>query len=230
MFIISEIGNTHFGSVDRAKEMIKISKECGADAAKFQAFEAKDVAQYGSMPVEFYDLVALTIEEYLELLDFGDSIKFPVFFSIFSKSMIPLWEVSEYKKISAKQSTHVDFTDSIDQETTFASVNPDLGELPKIEHAKIMYASNYLTKSPNLWNIEKLKKHYGRDIGYSDHTIGVETCYEAFCKYNTPYIEKHFTIDRNFRFKGQIFRDCIHSATPDELESLCNIIKRGVIH
>ena len=35
-FIISEIGINHNGSLDIAKEMILKSKECGADAVKFQ--------------------------------------------------------------------------------------------------------------------------------------------------------------------------------------------------
>ena len=36
LFVISELGINHNGDLDIAKKMIKSSKECGADAVKFQ--------------------------------------------------------------------------------------------------------------------------------------------------------------------------------------------------
>ena len=36
MTIISEIGINHDGSLDKAKEMIRVSAECGVDICKFQ--------------------------------------------------------------------------------------------------------------------------------------------------------------------------------------------------
>ncbi len=39
--IIAEIGQNHNGEIKKAVEMIKIVKECGADVAKFQLYNAK---------------------------------------------------------------------------------------------------------------------------------------------------------------------------------------------
>ena len=36
MLIIAELGNTHEGSVQLAKQMIKSASDCGADIIKFQ--------------------------------------------------------------------------------------------------------------------------------------------------------------------------------------------------
>lgn len=230
VFVIAEIGNCHFGDINVAKEMIRVAKECGASAVKFQAAEAKDLIRYGSMPEDFYKKVCLSFDEHEELIEDGIRLGIPVFHSIFSPSMVTLWEKSKYRKVSAKQSVTCEFNDSIDTEDTFASVNPNMGDLPKIENAKIMYACNYLTSNPDLWYIDKLKSHYKRPVGYSDHTIGIEACYEAYCKYDVPFIEKHFTFDKKFRFNGTLFRDCIHSSDPGEFESLCNLLNGGSLH
>ena len=35
-YVIAEIGHNHQGSIDTAKEMFRVAKECGADAVKLQ--------------------------------------------------------------------------------------------------------------------------------------------------------------------------------------------------
>jgi sialic acid synthase SpsE len=42
-FIIAEAGVNHNGSIDIAKKMIEVAKECGADAIKFQTFKAENI-------------------------------------------------------------------------------------------------------------------------------------------------------------------------------------------
>ena len=41
-FIIAEAGINHNGDIDKAIQMIKLAKECGADAIKFQTFKAEE--------------------------------------------------------------------------------------------------------------------------------------------------------------------------------------------
>lgn len=40
LYFIADIGANHDGSIDRAIELIYLAKEAGADAAKFQNFQA----------------------------------------------------------------------------------------------------------------------------------------------------------------------------------------------
>ena len=48
LYFIADIGANHDGDINRAFELIKLAKESGADAAKFQNFEAsKIVSKYG---------------------------------------------------------------------------------------------------------------------------------------------------------------------------------------
>ena len=42
-FIIAEVGVNHNGSVAAAKKLVKIAKDSGADAVKFQTFEIENL-------------------------------------------------------------------------------------------------------------------------------------------------------------------------------------------
>ena len=42
-YVIAEIGANHNGDIVLAKKMIKIAKECGADAVKFQHFNVSNL-------------------------------------------------------------------------------------------------------------------------------------------------------------------------------------------
>ena len=43
-FIIAEAGINHNGDVENALKMIKVAKNAGVDAIKFQTFKAKNIA------------------------------------------------------------------------------------------------------------------------------------------------------------------------------------------
>ncbi|NNK91959.1 MAG: N-acetylneuraminate synthase [Acidimicrobiia bacterium] len=52
-FVIAEIGVNHNGSIDRAKEMVAVAARCGADAVKFQSFDASKLAREGTPTAEY---------------------------------------------------------------------------------------------------------------------------------------------------------------------------------
>ena len=54
--------------------------------------------------------------------------------------------------------------------------------------------------------------------GYSDHTIGIDTCLIAISR-GAKVIEKHFTLDKS----NTMIRDHTLSATPDEFRQMVEI-------
>ena len=47
-YFIADVAANHDGDLERAKQLIRLAKEAGADAAKFQNFQApKIVSDYG---------------------------------------------------------------------------------------------------------------------------------------------------------------------------------------
>ena len=65
-----------------------------------------------------------------------------------------------------------------------------------------------------------IKKFLNRIIGYSDHTIGIDSCLVA-AAFGAKIIEKHFTIDNNY----SKFRDHKLSANPSEMKTLVDRIR-----
>ena len=83
---------------------------------------------------------------------------------------------------------------------------------------------NYLwcvSKYPTYTNdLEGFPKKFERSklIGYSDHTIGIDTCLLAISR-GATVIEKHFTLDKS----DTTIRDHSLSATPEEFRNLVEI-------
>ena len=75
-------------------------------------------------------------------------------------------------------------------------------------------------KDLNLNVIKELKKNFNLNIGYSDHSLGIDACKIAV-SLGAKIIEKHFTLDKNF----SNFRDHKLSADPKEMREIVNYIK-----
>ena len=71
----------------------------------------------------------------------------------------------------------------------------------------------------NLKAMQALKNEFNVDVGYSDHTKGIEVPIAA-AALGAKFIEKHFTLDRNM--KGP---DHAASLEPDELKKMVNSIR-----
>ena len=77
-------------------------------------------------------------------------------------------------------------------------------------------------KEANLISIQYLKDKFKINIGYSDHTLGVEASIMAVT-YGSKVIEKHFTLDKGY----SNFRDHKLSADPDEMAKLVKSVRRS---
>lgn len=224
--LIAECGNNHFGDMNAAKELIRAAKDSGAEAVKFQAFAPGDFK--GSMPDSFYEQCALRFDQYMELIGIGKYLRIPVFFSTFNNEMLQLDNFTEYVKLAAWQTNEYsdDVLMEIDADHVIVSINQYRKTLPPLHHSMILYATDYNCKDPILQSLAILQRFYKRPIGLSDHTEGITTCMEAIDLYEVPVIEKHFTLHRNMSYEGQVFRDTVHAADPNEFSQLARYFKK----
>lgn len=218
--LIAEIGNQHFGDFEHFKELIRAAKDSGADLVKSQAFLGKDIS--GSMPKDFYTKLEFKKQQYIDLIAYAkDVVNIPLFYSIFSQELLDICYIQSYQKLSGSMVRKNDFNYFFfDQDNCFASIPNDIAVLPNLQNAKLMYVCEYLPRDPELHNISRLSKEYKRKVGYSDHTIGINSCLTAIDVHEVPWIEKHFTIKTDFKYNGVLYRDCIHAATPKEFSKL----------
>lgn len=86
--VISEIGCNHLGQMEIAKELIKLSKDCGADVAKFQKRNNKELLteeqynaphpnpynSYGETYGAHREYLEFNVEQHVELKKYAESI------------------------------------------------------------------------------------------------------------------------------------------------------------
>jgi N,N'-diacetyllegionaminate synthase len=102
-------------------------------------------------------------------------------------------------------------------ETTLAYLRQNgAGEITLL-HCNSEYPTPY--PDANIRAMFDLKKHFGLEVGYSDHTLGIEVPIAA-AALGATVIEKHFTLDRTMEGPDQI-----SSIEPDELKQLVDSIR-----
>ncbi|NOX63187.1 MAG: N-acetylneuraminate synthase [Chloroflexi bacterium] len=72
-YIIAEIGHNHQGEVEKAKELFRVAKECGADAVKLQKRDNRTLftRDLYNKPYEHRNSFGRTYGEHREFLEFG---------------------------------------------------------------------------------------------------------------------------------------------------------------
>ena len=84
-------------------------------------------------------------------------------------------------------------------------------------HANTMYPTPF--EDVNLKAIETIKERFNVDVGYSDHTLGIEIAIAATMM-GISVLEKHFTLD-----KTMIGPDHKASLSPEELKTMVFCIR-----
>lgn len=223
--LIAEISNCHFGSLKKAKELIKAAHNSGADLIKAQAFLPKDIKS-GSMPFWFYEQCAFAKREYIELIEYAREIGNDLFYSIFSEELIGLGTHQKWHKITGAQTLDGKATEMMDLDNVLISVpgTMDLDQLYPFIDAELLYVSPYMVEDPKLELIDTLSAFVERPVGYSDHTVGIKQAIRAAHFHNVHIIEKHFCLTSGDKWNGQIYRDTVHGVTPNEFEKLAKLL------
>lgn len=225
-FIIAEAGVNHNGSLELGKKLIRVAKEAGADAVKFQTFDpaaltvstaplagyqAETVGQMASQR-KMLEKLALSFDDFERLKSYCDRVGIEFMSTPFdersARFLTPF--VRRFKIGSGDLTTHplLGEIGKLGKEVILSTGMGDLAEIAAaIQILKtsgsgpislLHCTSGYPCPDAevNLRAMVTLKEHFGLPVGYSDHTPGSEASVGAVAL-GASIIEKHFTLDRS---------------------------------
>lgn len=248
VYIIAEAGVNHNGSFELACRLADAAKEAGADCVKYQTFKSENLVSKDAQKAEYQkkttgdssqqDMLKkleLSYDSFVRLKEYCDKIGICFlstpfdFESIdFLKSLdMPFWkipsgEVTNYPYLVALAKTGKPVVMStgmceMNEISDAIKVLKDNGTKDiKLLHCNTEYPTPF--EDVNLTAMKTMREAFSTEVGYSDHTKGIEVPIAAVAL-GATIIEKHFTLDRNM--EGP---DHKASLEPQELKQMvCSI-------
>lgn len=227
-FIIAEAGINHNGNIITAKKLIDISKKAGADAVKFQTFKAEDVISKFAHKLKYQKNKKNDSQSQLQMLksyelNESDFIflknyckKKKIKFMSTPKDIKSARFLNKIKmdifKIGSGEAINYELIKEIcsyRKKTIISTGMCNINEVDKIyqifkrnkKNLTILHCTSLYPcpiEDCNLKAINTLKKLYKVDVGFSDHTIGLEASPAAVAM-GAKIIEKHITLDNKMK-------------------------------
>ncbi|QNF28480.1 N-acetylneuraminate synthase [Metabacillus elymi] len=223
-YIIAEIGVNHNGDVEIARKSIDAAFEAGADAVKFQTYKSnklvskyaekaqyqKENTQDEETQFEMLQKLEVSANDFIFLKNYCDDKGIEFLSSPFDEDSAEFLKNIGVNvlKIGSGELTNIHLFKKISQyklpiilSTGMASlgeIEDALNVLEDNEVALLHCTSNYPApyEDINLNAIITMKNAFGKIIGYSDHSVGIEVSISAV-SLGAKIIEKHFTIDKS---------------------------------
>lgn len=225
-FVIAEIGVNHDGSVERGRELVRSARRCGADAVKFQLFDAALLmsadaafARYqeslqAASPHSMLASLELGADQLAELCREARAVGVLPIVTVFSVELVAGAErlpVAAYKSASPDL-VHRPLLEAMASTGKPLIVSTGAADLDEIRRAHSWLArrhvawlqcvSSYPTpeECASLRGIADIARAVGDGavVGYSDHTVATDTGALAVAA-GAHILEKHLTHDRSAR-------------------------------
>jgi len=241
-YVIAEIGSNHNGNIDTAKKMIKIAKDYGVDAVKFQIFREKTLYPFEAGSVDYLKISKsinqLVIENevpdefHKELLEYCDKVGVAYLCTPTDEKLADYLDeigVSGFK-IASYALTHIPLLRHIAKKGKPIILSTGCTNLEEISEAVrvIREAGNEklvlmqcVSQYPadinhtNINVINTLKIAFQVPVGMSDHSEDPYIVPYASVVIGADVIEKHYTLDRT-----QVGPDHSFAIEPDELKEM----------
>ena len=249
VYIIAEAGVNHNGSFELACKLVDAAKAAGVDCIKFQTFKSKNLVSHNAQKADYQkdttgegsqgDMLKkleLSYEEFRNLKDYCDKVGICFLSTPFDFDSIeflnsidmPFWkipsgEITNYPYLVALAKTGKPIVMSTGM-CDMTEIQEAINVLKKngVKEIKLLHCNTeYPTpfEDVNLHAMQTMKDAFGLEVGYSDHTRGIEVPIAAVAL-GATIIEKHFTLDRNM--EGP---DHKASLEPAELEKMVSSIR-----
>jgi N-acetylneuraminate synthase len=248
-YIIAEIGSNFDGDFKKAKRLIRLAKNAGADCAKFQSFVTKKLLSktgfnkkstfqknWKKSVWQVYEDAEFPIEWHKQLAKYAKKIKIDFMSTPYDYDAVDLLDeigVSAYK-IGSGDITFLDFLKYISKKgkpillptgaSTIQEIKKAILAIKSTNNNKIIVLQS-VTQYPspieeaNILAMVSLRKKFGFNVGYSDHSPGTVIPI-ASVAHGACVIEKHFTDNNNN--EGP---DHPHSLNPQEFSLMVKSIR-----
>lgn len=224
--VIAEAGVNHNGSIELAKQLVLNAKEAGADYVKFQTFipeklvsKFADKAEYqktttgtDESQLDMLKKLALTYSDFENLKLYCEEIGIGFISTPFDLDSIDFLESlnMDFWKIPSGEITNLPYLVKIAKTGRKIVMSTGMCNIDEVKDAVRLLEENgagdivllhcntqYPTpfEDVNLSAMNELAS-LGKEVGYSDHTEGIEVPIAAVVM-GATIIEKHFTLDRN---------------------------------
>ncbi|MFC1501489.1 N-acetylneuraminate synthase family protein [Elusimicrobiota bacterium] len=222
IFIIAEIGINHNGDISIAKDLIKVAKEAGCDAVKFQKrtidlvytkelLDSQRESPWGKTQRDQKEGLEFKDAEYKEIDQYCKGLGIEWFASawdIESQKFLKKFNL-KYNKVASAMIIDENLLKEIASEKKHTFISTGMSTIEQIDKAveifkkaqcpfELMHTvSTYPMddEDANLNCIKTLKEKYKCNVGYSGHEVGLAVSYAAAALGITS-LERHITLDR----------------------------------
>ncbi|KAK2865501.1 hypothetical protein Q7C36_001557 [Tachysurus vachellii] len=248
-FIIAEIGQNHQGDVQIAKDMIKMSKDCGADCAKFQKSELEfkfnklalerpysSIHSWGKTYGEHKRHLEFTHEQYRELQRYAQEIG--IYFTASGMDEMAVEFLHQlnvpFFKVGSGDTNNFPYLEKTAQKGRPMVVSSGMQSMETMRRVYqtvkkhnqnfcILQCTSAYPLEPehvNLRVITEYQKEFPDiPIGYSGHETGISVSLAAVAL-GAKVLERHVTLDKSW--KGS---DHSASLDPSELAELVRSVR-----
>ena len=247
IFIIAEIGINHNGDTEIAKDLIKVAKDAGCDAVKFQKRSIELVYPSSELEKLRESPWGTTNRQQKEGLEFGQK-EFEEI-SKYCKQLGIEWFASawdpesqkflrqfdcKFNKIASAMMVDEAHLELVASEGRHTFVSTGMSTLEEIDKAvqifnksncpfELMHCvSTYPMEDTdaNLNCIHMLRERFGCNVGYSGHEVGLAVSYAA-AALGISSLERHITLDRSMYGSDQSA-----SIEPQGLNNLVGAVRK----
>jgi N-acetylneuraminate synthase len=243
-YFISEVSSNHSQNINRAKEFIKVSKQIGCDAVKFQLFKidklfAPEILEKSKehrkrknweLPIEFLP----ELSNYTHSLDMQFTCT-----PFYLEAVDELESYVDFYKIASYELLWDDLIIKCAKTGKDLVLSTGMATLDEIEHAVKVFKKHSKAKltllhaisgyptpinEANISAIDTLKKNFNCDVGLSDHSVSAGVLYRAVHKYAACMVEFHLDLDE----KGGEY-SAGHCWLPNQIKDTIKFINDGYL-
>ena len=249
VYIIAEAGVNHNGSFETACKLVDAAKAAGADCIKFQTFKSENLVSHNAKKadyqknttgdgsqLEMLKKLELSYDEFMSLKKYCDKVGICFLSTPFDLESIDFLNSVDmlFWKIPSGEITNLPYLLKVAKTGKEVILSTGMSNLDEVGAALDVLKENgagtitllhCTTEYPapfidvNLRAMQTMRDKFGLDVGYSDHTPGIEIPVAAVAM-GATVIEKHFTLNRNM--EGP---DHKASLEPDELAAMVKAIR-----